>query len=106
MNFSQLKRMSVDGLIEKEKTDEEKVAQNLAFAELKARALNNEVDSYPAGREQFFRSIPTNETLTDPVLSLLKSLTPIPKSLRSHNCIHANTSPEKAITQINTPTNK
>ena len=84
MNFSELKRIPMKDLIniEKEKTDDKKIEQNIAFAQLKARALKNEVGTYPARQEQFFRSIPTDEALADPIRNLLLSLTPLPKSLK------------------------
>lgn len=44
MNTSELKRIPIDDLIDivKEKTNEEKIAQNITFAELKARALRHD----------------------------------------------------------------
>lgn len=73
MNFSELKRVPIDATInvEQEKTDNKKIAQNCAFAKLKARALKNEIDTHPRGVEQFFQPTPTEgDALVDRILNL------------------------------------
>lgn len=60
-------------ILEQEKTDDKKIAQNNAFAKLKDRALKNEVDTYPRGVDQFFQPTPTEE-LVDRVLRLCQPI--------------------------------
>lgn len=79
MKLSELKRLPITELINiaQEMGVENPSSmrkQDIIFAYLKARALKNEVNPAPRGHEQFFRSIPTDETLIDRVLSLCSAI--------------------------------
>ena len=75
MNFSKIERVPIDAAlsVEQERTEDKKIAQNIAFAKLKARALKNEIDTRPSGVDQFFQPTPTEE-LVDRVLSLCQPI--------------------------------
>lgn len=78
MKLSELKRLPITELINiaQEMGVENPSSmgkQGIIFAYLKARALKNEVDTYPRSVDQFFQSTPT-EALVERVLELCQPI--------------------------------